>query len=96
MFGTFVICLPSPHEGGWVKLQHAGETKAFRTDLSNPSYACWWVLWVSFPSDLSIRVLTYSGILMSFTKLLHLPRAIALSSRSTSPRTHKAHARPQK
>lgn len=41
MFGTLVVCLPSPHEGGWVKLQHAEETKLIRTDLSNPSYACW-------------------------------------------------------
>jgi hypothetical protein len=48
MFGTLVICLPSPHKGGWLKLQHAKETKVFRTDLLNPSYACWWVLYSPF------------------------------------------------
>ncbi|EFQ26740.1 2OG-Fe(II) oxygenase superfamily protein [Colletotrichum graminicola M1.001] len=42
MFGTLVICLPSPHEGGDVVVKHAGLTKTFKTSAVDQSFACWY------------------------------------------------------
>ncbi|KAK2047855.1 2OG-Fe(II) oxygenase superfamily protein [Colletotrichum somersetense] len=42
MFGTLVICLPSPHEGGDVVVKHAGQTKTFKTSKFEQSFACWY------------------------------------------------------
>ncbi|KAK1994374.1 2OG-Fe(II) oxygenase superfamily protein [Colletotrichum falcatum] len=42
MFGTLVICLPSPHEGGDVVVKHAGKTKTFKTSKVEQSFACWY------------------------------------------------------
>ncbi|KAF2087833.1 hypothetical protein K490DRAFT_65113 [Saccharata proteae CBS 121410] len=42
MFGTLVICLPSPHKGGAVKLNHCGQEKMFQTSGFPQSYACWY------------------------------------------------------
>ncbi|KAK1596852.1 2OG-Fe(II) oxygenase superfamily protein [Colletotrichum navitas] len=42
MFGTLVICLPSPHEGGDVVVKHAGLTKTFKTSKVDQSFACWY------------------------------------------------------
>ncbi len=44
MFGTLVICLPSAHRGGAVRLTHGQEEKMFDTaDLSafNMAYIAW-------------------------------------------------------
>lgn len=41
MFATLVICLPSSHEGGAVRLQHGKELKEFRTDNQSRSFLCW-------------------------------------------------------
>ncbi|KAK7432252.1 hypothetical protein QQZ08_001197 [Neonectria magnoliae] len=50
MFGSLVICLPSPHEGGEVVLKHCGEKKIFKTSEATQSIACWY-------SDVSHEVL---------------------------------------
>jgi hypothetical protein len=42
MFGTLVICLPSPHEGGDVVVTHNGQTKVFVTSQIQPSALCWY------------------------------------------------------
>lgn len=42
MFGTLVICLPSPHEGGDVVVKHSGQAKTFSTSLVQPSVLCWY------------------------------------------------------
>jgi hypothetical protein len=38
MFGTLVICLPSPHQGGNLVAKHCGTSKTFKTDNSAQSY----------------------------------------------------------
>ncbi|OIW24743.1 hypothetical protein CONLIGDRAFT_685690 [Coniochaeta ligniaria NRRL 30616] len=50
MFGTLVICLPSPHQGGNVVTKHRGRSKIFMTDNTPQSYI-WWF------SDVSHEVL---------------------------------------
>ena len=40
MFGTLVICLPSEHEGGTVKVRHVKQSRKYRSDNSVSSYAC--------------------------------------------------------
>ncbi|KAH7305225.1 hypothetical protein B0I35DRAFT_483991 [Stachybotrys elegans] len=42
MFGTLVVCLPSPHEGGDVVTKHAGKTKIFKTSTEQSSFICWY------------------------------------------------------
>ena len=44
MFGTLVIALPSKHEGGEVRVTHAGNTKLFETSQYSEfdsSYLAW-------------------------------------------------------
>jgi hypothetical protein len=44
MFGTLVIALPSKHEGGDVRVTHAGQTKVFETSkysAFDSSYLAW-------------------------------------------------------
>jgi hypothetical protein len=50
MFGTLVVCLPSPHQGGEVVVKHCGEKKTFKTSGDAWSFACWY-------SDVSHEVL---------------------------------------
>ncbi|KAI9625867.1 hypothetical protein H4Q26_016115 [Puccinia striiformis f. sp. tritici PST-130] len=42
MFGTLIICLPSPHTGGEVVVKHNGECKTLRTSDAKQSFACWY------------------------------------------------------
>ncbi|KAF2140234.1 uncharacterized protein K452DRAFT_231093 [Aplosporella prunicola CBS 121167] len=42
MFGTLVICLPSPHEGGDVEMRHGSMKKRFSTSTAGPSFVCWY------------------------------------------------------
>jgi hypothetical protein len=42
MFGTLVICLPSPHTGGDIVLRHAGQEKSYKTSEAQPSIFCWY------------------------------------------------------
>lgn len=42
MFGTLVICLPSPHTGGDIVLRHAGQEKTHKTSEVQPSVLCWY------------------------------------------------------
>ncbi|KAF9879326.1 hypothetical protein CkaCkLH20_02869 [Colletotrichum karsti] len=43
MFGTLVICLPSPHDGGEVVARHCGETKTLKTSkYREGSFAAWY------------------------------------------------------
>ncbi|KAK4242781.1 hypothetical protein C8A03DRAFT_29011 [Achaetomium macrosporum] len=42
MFGTLVICLPCPHEGGDVVVKHGGQTKTFSTSEIQSSFLCWY------------------------------------------------------
>jgi hypothetical protein len=47
MFGTLVICLPSKHEGGEVRVTHGGKEKILRTADSSEfgfTYLCWFVI----------------------------------------------------
>ncbi|KAI8295865.1 Nicotinate catabolism cluster-specific transcription factor [Colletotrichum sp. SAR 10_98] len=51
MFGTMVVCLPSPHEGGEVVAKHCGETKTLKTSkYREGSVAVWY-------SDVSHEIL---------------------------------------
>jgi hypothetical protein len=50
MFGTLVVSLPSPHEGGDVVTKHCGKSKTFQTSESSLCYL-WWF------SDVSHEVL---------------------------------------
>ena len=50
MFGSLVVCLPSPHEGGEVVVKHCGEKKVFSTSSAAQSFVCWY-------SDVSHEVL---------------------------------------
>ncbi|KAF6809483.1 2og-fe oxygenase superfamily protein, partial [Colletotrichum sojae] len=51
MFGTFVVCLPCPHEGGDVVVKHRGRTKTFKTsEHPRGSFVAWY-------SDVSHEVL---------------------------------------
>lgn len=40
MFGTLVVCLPSPHEGGDVNAKLGKLEKVFKTSNMQPSWAC--------------------------------------------------------
>ncbi|KAH6845820.1 hypothetical protein B0I37DRAFT_356246 [Chaetomium sp. MPI-CAGE-AT-0009] len=42
MFGTLVICLPSPHTGGDIVLRHAGQEVRYKTSAAQPSALCWY------------------------------------------------------
>ncbi|KAF2817338.1 uncharacterized protein BDZ99DRAFT_565102 [Mytilinidion resinicola] len=42
MFGTMVICLPSPHTGGEVRLKHLSEKKAYATSKVDHCYLWWY------------------------------------------------------
>jgi hypothetical protein len=42
MFGTLVICLPSPHTGGDLVVRHQGQEKTYRTAEVQPSVLCWY------------------------------------------------------
>ncbi|KAK4102920.1 hypothetical protein N658DRAFT_522894 [Parathielavia hyrcaniae] len=42
MFGTLVICLPSPHEGGDLVLKHRGQSKTYKTSTNQTSMLCWY------------------------------------------------------
>ncbi|EFP85944.1 uncharacterized protein PGTG_11700 [Puccinia graminis f. sp. tritici CRL 75-36-700-3] len=42
MFGTMIICLPSPHTGGEVVVKHNGECKTLSTSAAKQSFACWY------------------------------------------------------
>jgi hypothetical protein len=47
MFGTLVICLPSKHIGGAVRLAHGQKEKCFATAESSAystTYIAWWVV----------------------------------------------------
>lgn len=50
MFGTLVICLPSPHRGGNIVAKHGGCSKTFQTENTAQSYIGWF-------SDVSHEVL---------------------------------------
>lgn len=50
MFGTLVICLPSDHRGGEVRVKHRGMEETFRSTQFYQSFACWY-------SDVSHEVL---------------------------------------
>lgn len=41
MFGTLVICLPSPHEGGDVILKHGGQVGKFTSSTREMSAVAW-------------------------------------------------------
>jgi hypothetical protein len=46
MFATLVIALPSKHEGGEVRVTHAGKTQVFETSKMSDfgtSYMSWYV-----------------------------------------------------
>jgi hypothetical protein len=46
MFGTLVICLPSKHEGGEVRVAYGGKEKILKTAESSEygyTYLCWYV-----------------------------------------------------
>lgn len=43
MFGTLVICLPSPHTGGDIVLRHAGKEVTYKTSEIQPSVLCWYL-----------------------------------------------------
>jgi hypothetical protein len=47
MFATLVIALPSKHEGGEVRVSHAGQTEIFETSKYSDfeaSYLAWFVM----------------------------------------------------
>ena len=46
MFGTLVICLPSLHEGGLLKLQHNGKEVQFNAS-TNSEFGSSWAAWFS-------------------------------------------------
>ncbi|KAK0708876.1 hypothetical protein B0T21DRAFT_247800, partial [Apiosordaria backusii] len=63
MFGTLVICLPSPHEGGDVVVTHCGQRRVFKTSEFEQSFICWYsdVTHEVVPVTLGYRwVLTYN------------------------------------
>lgn len=52
MFGTMVIALPSKHEGGEVRVTHAGKTEIFETSKFSEygsSYLAWYDIQNKFP-----------------------------------------------
>lgn len=44
MFGTLVICLPSKHQGGAVRLTHGGKEMFFASDEQS-SYGLSYMAW---------------------------------------------------
>lgn len=63
MFGTLVICLDSPHEGGQVRLKHQGIEKTYDTSRARNSFAAWYgdVTHEVLPVESGYRwVLTYN------------------------------------
>ncbi|KAI0148466.1 hypothetical protein GGR57DRAFT_505256 [Xylariaceae sp. FL1272] len=42
MFGTLVISLPSPHEGGDLVVKHCGSKKRYQTSSLDQSFICWY------------------------------------------------------
>ena len=41
MFGTLVLCLSSPHEGGEVIMKHCGRTMMFKSSDYQQSVVSW-------------------------------------------------------
>lgn len=76
MFGTLVICLPSPHEGGHVVTKHRGVSKTFMTDDTPQSYI-WWF------SDVSHEVLPVTSgyrVVLTYNLAIDPSRAISRPS----------------
>ncbi|WAQ80842.1 hypothetical protein PtA15_1A180 [Puccinia triticina] len=42
MFGTLMICLPSAHEGGEVRVEHNGESMVLGGSDASQSFSCWY------------------------------------------------------
>jgi len=89
MFGTLVICLPSPHKGGNVVARHCGTTKTFQTENASQSYI-WWFSDVShqvLPVTSGYRwVLTYN-LAVDPTRAMGRPSA-ALARTEAKPLRH--------
>jgi len=79
MFGTLVICLPSPHQGGEVVLSHGHRTKTFETSPNSElgmSFAAWYsdVLHEVKPVTSGYRlVLTYNLVVRPGASILAPP-----------------------
>ncbi|KAM7212024.1 hypothetical protein V8F06_012584 [Rhypophila decipiens] len=74
MFGTMILCLPSPHEGGDLVVKHRGARKVFKTSAGKSdlimSMACWY-------SDVSHEVLPVtSGYRWVLTYNLAIPPSL--------------------
>ncbi|KAM7203218.1 hypothetical protein V8F33_002209 [Rhypophila sp. PSN 637] len=102
MFGTMILCLPSPHEGGDLVVKHRGKRMVFKTSEEKSgrmSMACWYadVSHEVLPVTSGYRwVLTYNlAIPPSFERpTADLSRAITRDLRHTLRRWIQKAARP--
>ena len=84
MFGTLVVCLPSPHSGGDVKVKHAGIQKVFSTSKKK---AIIFVV-VSNSAALKYAVFKYSDVTHEvcaheYFRSLHTPCAYQVNKPAT-------------
>ena len=71
MFGTLVVALPSPHQGGELSLRHKKERVRFST-APHSKFGFSWVAWCVYMSSCIHLSDTCSGTLMLFTKCCQL------------------------
>ncbi|PVH81899.1 hypothetical protein DL98DRAFT_530658 [Cadophora sp. DSE1049] len=72
-FGSLVVCLPHPHEGGNLRVTHAGHSKYF--DWSNTDAAT--IQWAAFYSDCEHEVLEVtSGHRITLTYNLYVTESV--------------------
>ncbi|KAM7187630.1 hypothetical protein V8F33_011097 [Rhypophila sp. PSN 637] len=67
VFGTFIMCLPSVHQGGDLVLKHRSNTKVFKTSHTRPSWACWFsdVSHEVLPVESGLRIVLTYDLLIS-------------------------------
>jgi hypothetical protein len=71
-FGTLIICLPCPHQGGQVNLIHKSQTQTFDWSSASPS-----IQWVAFHNTSTFTILPISaGHLITLTYNLFISKQI--------------------
>jgi hypothetical protein len=86
-FGTLIICLPCPHQGGQLNLSHKSRTQTSDWGSTSPS-----IQWVAFHNQaaLSIQPVT-AGHLITLTYNLFISSPIRLPLHPTLPTADPSH-----
>lgn len=83
MFGTLIICLPSKHVGGEVRVSHHGEEKLFCTGNS-ADFGLSWLAWYSNVKHEILPVLSGHRLVLTYNLVAPPTHLAYLSARALS------------